>query len=311
MSLLSPKKKSNMLEVEEYTCRVCYDDSLDRSEVIVPCLCSGSGKYICKECLQDWRANGETSRSFTHCPTCSFEYHLENDGPRDHFLEGTICMIPATSFGRKSYFRYLVFSDFFLGFFIINAYLLQLGILIRWFDSHERLVDVMPWDEVVPHDNNEHLLKAFKHHKATYYAASLFITLFIFMTIVCCQYFCNCKSLMHEMAASINFNKRKLNHTKLAGILIVFVLLKIVLGYFIALISLVFWMQKAVTRHVHVLEKKEIANEFRVVDLELAGRLKYKRELGSEESVSASEPPKSHHLASEYLLHRLFKSKLI
>lgn len=309
MVLLSPKKEERLV-VQEFTCRVCYDDTLDRSEVIVPCLCSGSGKYICKECLQDWRANGETTRSFTHCPTCNFEYHLENDG-QDHFLEGTICMIPATSFGRKSYFRYLVFSDFFLGFFLINAYLLQLGILIRWFDSHERLVHVMPWDEIVPHDDNEHLLKAFKHHKATYYAAALIISLCMFITIVSWQYFCTCRTLMHEMAASINFNKRNLNHTKLIGILIVFVLLKIVLGCFIALISLVFWMQKAVTRHVHILEKKEIANEFRVVDLELAGRLKYKRELGSEESVSASEPPKSHHLASETLLHRLFKSKLI
>jgi len=299
---------------KEYICRICYDETYDREEVIVPCLCSGSGKYICHECLQDWRANGNTSRSFTHCPTCDFEYHLEKKGEVDEFQKGTICLLPATWFGRRRYFRYLVFSDFFLGFFIINGYLVMTGIFLRWIDSHENLVHLMPWDDVVPHDENEHVIKAFKHHKATYYAASLFTTIFIFVLFVCWKSlssFCKCRVKMYKMQRSCLTKSRQCNRTKLVVVLLVFIALKAVLGAFFALVSIVAWMQKAASRHMHVLDKKEIANEFQVVDLELAGRLKYKQNLGCEGSVSASEPPKSHHLASSNLLNRLFESKII
>lgn len=297
--------------MEEYCCRICYEETCDRHDVVVPCLCSGSCKYICKECLQDWRANGSTARSFTHCPTCDFEYHLESNGPVDQFLQGTICgCLPATWFGRYNFFRYLVFSDFFVGFFIINAYLVQFGIFIRWIDSHEFLVHLMPWDDVQKHDESEHLFKAFRHHKATYYATSLIITLTLVLIMICYQYYFTCQAPVSKLRRSILWNNRKLNRGKLVAILILFVILKFVLGAFIALLSIVAWMQKSATRHVAVLEKKEIAKEFQVVDLELAGRLKYKQNLGSSASVSASDPPKSHHLASSNLLDRLLKNKI-
>jgi len=213
-------------------------------------------------------------------------------------------------FGRKSYFHYLVFSDFFQGFFIINAYLILGAIFIRWLDRKEHLVDLMPWDEYPEHNQNEHLVRAFQHHKATYFFSSLITNSALILLTACWNYFFTCSVAVHKVRFSVRNYYNDLTPLELVLLVVLFVMLKFFVGVFVALLSMVAWLQKAATRHVHVLEKKKIANEFKVVDLERAGRLKYKRVLGLEQSVSASEPPKSHHLASIKLLDSLRHFKI-
>jgi len=293
-----------------YNCRICYDETCDRGEVIVPCLCSGSGKYICLDCLEDWRVNGSSSKSFTHCPTCEFEYHLESNCASDAFAEGKMCgILPATWLGRKSYFRYLVFSDFAFGLFIINVYLIFFGIFLRWLDYDEVLVNFMPWDSLQDHVEDHHVIRGFKHHKATYYSASLFITLFFILVIATWQYFLRCDTSIKRVRDSISYDN-KMSLWKVIALFAVFIFLKVFAGAFIALISVVAWMQRAATRHMHILVKKEIAQDFRVVDLELTGRLRHKAQVGDSDGVSASAPPKSHSVASLLLMERLLKIKI-
>jgi MFS superfamily sulfate permease-like transporter len=202
-----------------------------------------------------------------------------------------------------------VFSDFFSGFFIINAYLIAGAIAIRWLDGREHLVDLMPWDDYPEHDQNEHVLRAFKHHKATYFFSSLVLNLFMIMLVASWNYFFTCTVTVYKVKHTMRNYYRDLNLLKLVLLVVVFIFLKLFVGVFVALLSMVAWMQKAATRHVHILEKKKIANEFTVVDLEKAGRLKYKLLMDSE-SVSASAPPESHHLASSKLLDSLRHYKI-
>merc|ERR1719198_224928 len=126
------------------------------------------------------------------------------------------------------------------------------------------------------------------------------------------NHFFTCRHAVDKVQVSMqhNFSSRELSPLKLVFLVVVFILLKFFVGVFVALLAMVAWLQKAATRHVHILEKKKIANEFKVVDLELAGRLKYKNNLGSEESVSASAPPKSHFVASLGLLDALKHYKI-
>jgi len=295
---------------EVYCCRICYDEFEDRDEVIAPCLCSGSGKYICNECLQDWRANGSSSKSFTHCPTCEFEYHLENPSGPDAFDKGSLCgVVPASWLGRRSYFRYLVFSDVFTGFAVINIYLVGFAIFLRFLDYNERLVDIMPWDSLQDHVEDHRVIVGFKHHKATYFSASMFVNFLLTFVVGIWNYACRCHTSIKKIREKVAFESQKMSICSVLMCVAIFVLLKVFVGAFIALLSLVVWMQKAAARHMHVLVKKEIANDFRVVDLELTGRLKPKHN-AAKDSWDVSAPPSSHFIASADLMKRLLNVKI-
>jgi len=57
-------------------CRICYDE--EPEGLFTPCKCSGSMRYVHKECLRHWRAVNVRERAYTHCPMCAFEYKLSD-----------------------------------------------------------------------------------------------------------------------------------------------------------------------------------------------------------------------------------------
>eukprot|EP00928_Gymnodinium_smaydae_P019065 TRINITY_DN17283_c0_g1_i3.p1 TRINITY_DN17283_c0_g1~~TRINITY_DN17283_c0_g1_i3.p1 ORF type:complete len:219 (-),score=27.47 TRINITY_DN17283_c0_g1_i3:100-690(-) len=60
------------------TCRFCLETSVNLGdEFIVPCLCSGSMKYVHRSCLDTWRVNGFNPKTLTHCGTCHFCFKTE------------------------------------------------------------------------------------------------------------------------------------------------------------------------------------------------------------------------------------------
>merc|ERR1719356_1928359 len=56
------------------TCRLCFESGGD---LIAPCLCKGSSKWIHRECLNRWRVAGSNPMSLTNCCECGFQYHLD------------------------------------------------------------------------------------------------------------------------------------------------------------------------------------------------------------------------------------------
>lgn len=83
-------------ETEGYNCRVCFETFTDRTQVIVPCKCSGSSKYICKGCLNTYINHDKNDIKYTTCPSCKSKYIREqhnipitvNDETRDEILYG-------------------------------------------------------------------------------------------------------------------------------------------------------------------------------------------------------------------------------
>lgn len=54
-------------------CRICYDSD-DNSDLIQPCKCSGTMKYIHRKCLNKWRLTTTSIDSMFKCDQCKFEY---------------------------------------------------------------------------------------------------------------------------------------------------------------------------------------------------------------------------------------------
>ena len=72
----SSSSSSSRRKVDEVKCcRICYDDS-NKQGMIVPCLCSGSMKWVHRTCLDEWRVSSKQERAFSHCCNCGSPYQL-------------------------------------------------------------------------------------------------------------------------------------------------------------------------------------------------------------------------------------------
>ncbi|OLQ00129.1 ERAD-associated E3 ubiquitin-protein ligase doa10 [Symbiodinium microadriaticum] len=62
---------------EDKICRICLEGELEDDELLAPCLCRGSSKYVHRGCLDSWRISGFDPKTVTHCGTCKAKFRLE------------------------------------------------------------------------------------------------------------------------------------------------------------------------------------------------------------------------------------------
>jgi hypothetical protein len=55
-------------------CRICLDAG-KTSDLIAPCQCSGTSRWVHRRCLDTWRS--QSSKAFLACTECKFAYQLE------------------------------------------------------------------------------------------------------------------------------------------------------------------------------------------------------------------------------------------
>ena len=83
--------KYNELDTPE--CRICLDsDTSEKGELISPCVCAGSQKYIHRSCLNRWRNGNRDGESYTNCEICKSPYIIKRDFEMETWL------IPITKF---------------------------------------------------------------------------------------------------------------------------------------------------------------------------------------------------------------------
>jgi hypothetical protein len=63
-------------------CRICFEDA-SFNELIAPCLCNGTSRYVHRRCLERWRQS--SSGAFSRCYECNFSYSLAYQYPVEHF----------------------------------------------------------------------------------------------------------------------------------------------------------------------------------------------------------------------------------
>lgn len=70
------------IETEEKFCRICYCEAnpiTNDKDLISPCKCSGSVKYIHFTCLKMWRIKGKTFKDMNKCEQCHTEYNISGE----------------------------------------------------------------------------------------------------------------------------------------------------------------------------------------------------------------------------------------
>lgn len=102
--------------LEEKQCRICLEDD-NPNDMINPCLCKGTQKYVHRECLNQWRSVNVNPKAFTHCTVCNYEYKtITIDSGNIKFLE------KINKFLVKNFFTFLFLNQviiFFFSFFML------------------------------------------------------------------------------------------------------------------------------------------------------------------------------------------------
>ena len=73
------------LNDDERICRICFEGESKDNELIHPCLCKGTQKYIHLKCLQEWRKiNKNNPEKRDYCEICKYHYAIKE---YDDFLK--------------------------------------------------------------------------------------------------------------------------------------------------------------------------------------------------------------------------------
>ena len=70
--------EGDILEIEQRICRICLVE-YDTDELISPCKCSGTSKYVHKECLQMWIEKSSNQLAKKQCMECKYEYQYKTN----------------------------------------------------------------------------------------------------------------------------------------------------------------------------------------------------------------------------------------
>ncbi|PIA43783.1 hypothetical protein AQUCO_01800082v1 [Aquilegia coerulea] len=79
---LDVDEHSNLVNASQPLCRICLD--IEGGDLIAPCDCRGTQKYVHRSCLDHWRSTKE-GFAFAHCTECRAVFILRANVPPDRW----------------------------------------------------------------------------------------------------------------------------------------------------------------------------------------------------------------------------------
>jgi len=120
--------ESSQLFEDEKECRNCHTPGGD--DLIAPCACSGSIRYVHRSCLNSWRAVSPNPLSFDTCDVCGSKYVFKERGE--------------LKAGRIRRFVFYVARDFIGAMLIVQIIIALLSVLAWQCDTRGQLRNVFP-----------------------------------------------------------------------------------------------------------------------------------------------------------------------
>lgn len=261
-------------------CRICFDPC-ERKELIAPCNCKGSRKWVHRECLDKWRTIGD-ERAFNSCTECLHPYEtIRKSNDEETSIKR-----------RRRRYAYYVAKDC-ISFMLIIAFII--GVIALIIFSIDRRC-------------NYYLINAlqFKDHMMVFYSLfGLFVCLAIVGLISMCMV-CNssdssggcCDCCLYNQHGYLYphyyFQQQPVccicpdasccrdcncrggdNDCGKEGLLLVIILAVIfaLVGLVVSVFLGAIHLKRIFARHLHILKKRSEAEDYIVVDLEPDGRI--------------------------------------
>ena len=94
--------------LNSHSCRICLEeDNVDN--MIYPCKCKGTTKYVHKHCLNEWRTTSENRDNFKRCEMCHYEYKIINEPLNESFCSKILRYLSSQFFAFYLFYSMLVF----------------------------------------------------------------------------------------------------------------------------------------------------------------------------------------------------------
>ncbi|KAK9056521.1 hypothetical protein SSX86_023885 [Deinandra increscens subsp. villosa] len=114
-------ESSSLVTSDQPQCRICLDT--EGEDLIAPCHCRGTQKYVHRSCLDNWRSTRE-GFAFSHCTECRAVFILRANVPPDRWW-------------LRLKFQLLVARDHAFIFIIVQLIVTFLGVLVYKFYGDE------------------------------------------------------------------------------------------------------------------------------------------------------------------------------
>jgi hypothetical protein len=274
---------SDVLDVK--CCRICLES--DRVEdMIAPCRCKGSSKWIHRTCLDQWRAYNADDVAFSRCMECRFEFQFEATKKQSSIVRH----------GRHLHYWLLVSRDILVVTFAVQAFILLVAFLFWCALRNED--GVVEWTD----DDFNPVCTSSGCQFWSCLAVGLlvlFLLLGVYGSILLCTNNCNVGHSIRsaQLGGSGRVSRSTNNRRSSSGdccsncatagcgdcacfdsgdpvvagfLLIILAMVGIVLavvGFVLASIVAVAVVQLIARRHLWVLQKKHLIQEYRVRDL--------------------------------------------
>ncbi|XP_027342300.1 E3 ubiquitin-protein ligase MARCH8 [Abrus precatorius] len=111
----------HLVNADQSQCRICLD--IGGEDLIAPCHCKGTQKYVHRSCLDNWRSTKE-GFAFSHCTECRAVFILRANVPPDRWW-------------LRLKFQFLVARDHAFIFIIVQLVVAFLGVLVYRFYGDE------------------------------------------------------------------------------------------------------------------------------------------------------------------------------
>ncbi|KAI7733281.1 hypothetical protein M8C21_033699 [Ambrosia artemisiifolia] len=114
-------ERTSLVTSDQPQCRICLDT--EGEDLIAPCHCRGTQKYVHRSCLDNWRSARE-GFAFSHCTECKAVFILRANVPPDRWW-------------LRLKFQLLVARDHAFIFIIVQLIVAFLGVLVYKFYGDE------------------------------------------------------------------------------------------------------------------------------------------------------------------------------
>ncbi|XP_028776849.1 E3 ubiquitin-protein ligase MARCH2 [Neltuma alba] len=111
----------HLVNGDQPQCRICLDSGGE--DIIAPCHCKGTQKYVHRSCLDNWRSTKE-GFAFSHCTECRAVFVLRANVPNDRWW-------------LRLKFQFLVARDHAFIFITVQLVVAFLGVLVYKFYGDE------------------------------------------------------------------------------------------------------------------------------------------------------------------------------
>lgn len=115
------EESRHLVNTDQPQCRICLDSGGE--DLIAPCYCKGTQKYVHRSCLDNWRSTKE-GFAFAHCTECRAMFILRANVPPDRWW-------------LRLKFQFLVARDHAFIFIIVQLIVAFLGVLVYKFYGEE------------------------------------------------------------------------------------------------------------------------------------------------------------------------------